>query len=236
MNQSASPILRTLQIPGTRHHCLADDGAISRLCLQGGRLDWDRSYLAIPEIAARLVPGATVIDAGAFIGDTAHLFLARGCKVIAIEPQEDAFAVLEYNCPDAICIKKAVGQRGQRILPTFQVSNTPANNLGARQVAQTAEGMPVLALDDLDPHRCDFIKIDVEGFEPYALLGAEQLIRRTRPVLHIEVNLPALRSQGFADHRAVYDPLEAWGYRISVPLMRERIGTDLPWDIVCIPE
>ncbi len=233
--ESSSPELKVMQIPGTPYYCLADDGAISRICCQMRRLDWDQSFLAIPEIAARLVPGSVVIDAGAFIGDTTHLFLSRGCNVLAIEPQQDAFTVLEFNCPNAICLRKAVGAKGQSAVITSTVSNTPNNNLGARQVAADPAGAPVLALDDLNPHRCDFMKIDVEGFEPFALKGGEQFIRRTKPVLHIEVNLPALRSQGFADHRAIYDLLESWGYRLTVPFMAERIGTDLPWDIVCIP-
>jgi FkbM family methyltransferase len=234
--ESTSPTLKVLQIPGTPYYCLGDDGAISRLCCHYRRLDWDQSYLEIPEIASRLVKGAVVVDVGAFIGDTAHLFIKRGCNVIAIEPQQDAFTLLEFNCPEAICIRKPVGARGQRVVLTDTVSNTVANNLGARQVAASEAGTPVLALDDLNPHRCDFLKIDVEGFEPHALAGGEQFIRRTRPVLQIEINLPALRSQGFADHRSVYAPLENWGYRISVPQMAERIGTDLPWDIVCVPE
>jgi FkbM family methyltransferase len=233
--ESSAPDLKVVQIPGTPHYCLADDGAIARLCAHYRRLDWDRTFLEIPAIAERLAPGTVVIDAGAFIGDTTHLFLSRGCGVIAIEPQQDAFTVLEFNCPSAICIRKAVGERGQTAVLTNMVSNTVADNLGARQVAADPKGTPVLALDDLDPHRCDFIKMDVEGFEPYALRGAERLIRRTRPVLHIEVNQPALRSQGFSGQRAIYEIVEGWGYRISVPFMTERVGGDLPWDIVCVP-
>jgi FkbM family methyltransferase len=234
-HESTAPSLNVVQIPGTPHYCLADDGAITKHCLRFGRLDWDQSLLAVPAIRQRLVPGAAVLDVGAFIGDTTHLFIRLGCKVIAVEPQQDAFTVLEYNCPDAICIRKAVGMRGQTVVPTNTVSNTFAENLGARQVAPNPTGAPVMALDDLNPHTCDFLKMDVEGFEPHALKGGEQFIRRTRPVMHIEINLPALRSHGFADQRAVYDLIESWGYRITVPLLPERIGTDDPWDIVCLP-
>lgn len=233
--ESTAPSLKVVQIPGTPYYCLADDGAITKHCFRFGRLDWDQTLLAIPAIAQRLVPGAFVMDVGAFIGDTTHLLLKRGCNVIAIEPQQDAFSVLEFNCPDAICIRKAVGSRGQTVTPTSVVSNTFAENLGARQVVSDPNGAPVLVLDDLNPHRCDFFKMDVEGFEPYALKGAEQFIRRTRPVMHIEINRPALRSQGFADHRAIYDIIAGWGYRITVPILAERVGTDEPWDIVCLP-
>lgn len=237
--ESHAPLLRTVQIPGTPYFCLADDQAITRHCFRFGRLDWDWSFLAVPAIAARLAPGNVVIDVGAYIGDSTHLFLKRGCTVIAIEPQVDAFALLEHNCPDAICIRKAVGVRGQCVgLDRGTYEAAQAMNLGARQVAVQEPGgggTPVLALDDLNPHRCDFLKIDVEGFEPFALRGAEQLIRRARPVIHIEVNLPALRSQGFDGARPIYELIQAWGYEITVPLLPERVGTEDPWDIVCIP-
>lgn len=237
IHESVSPILRTVQIPGTPHFCLADDRAVTPLCLQTGRLDWDQSFLFIPDIARQLKPGAVVLDVGAFIGDTTHLFLRRGCAVIAVEPQEDAFTLLEHNCPQSINLKRAVGMRGQSIVLTSAVSNTVSSNLGARQVAEHhgLEARPVLALDDLNPYRCDFLKIDVEGFEPFALRGAENFIRRTRPVMHIEINQPALRSQGFSGSSDVYAVVESLNYQISVPQRPERIGTDDPWDILCIP-
>lgn len=225
-----------VRIPGTPHYALAGDASITRHCLAAGRLDWDRSILGVPAVAERLVPGAAVIDAGAYIGDTTHLFLSRGCTVIAIEPQPDAFAALTANCPGAACVRNPLGRRGQRVTLTAYVSNTFADNLGARQVATDANGVEVLALDALNPHRCDVLKIDCEGFEPHVLAGAESLIRRTRPVLYVEINQPALRSHGFAGFRDVYEPLERWGYKLSVPRWAERVGTDEPWDVLAVPD
>jgi hypothetical protein len=89
-------------------------------------------------------------------------------------------------------------------------------------------------LDELNPHQCDFIKIDIEGFEPYALEGAAELIQRTRPVLHVEVNLPALKDQGFMGKESVYDMIRAWNYEIT-PRKPENVGTTTPWDVVCVP-
>jgi FkbM family methyltransferase len=229
------PHFEARRIPGTPHLVLAGDGAITRHCLSAGRLDWDRSILEVPEVASRLVPGAVVIDAGAYIGDTTHLFLSRGCTVFAVEPQPDAFAVLEANCPGAVCIRRPLGLYRQRVTLTANVSNTYADNLGARQVMDDPGGVEVLALDALNPHRCDVLKVDCEGFEPFVLAGGEEFITRTRPVIYVEINQPALRSHGFTDHRDVYEMLERWGYKLSVPRWSERVGTDEPWDVLAVP-
>jgi hypothetical protein len=100
-----------------------------------------------------------------------------------------------------------------------------ADDLGiTRQVcADPATGDLVLALDDLNPHACSFIKIDAEGFEPYVIKGAQALICRTRPILHIEVNLPALRSQGFQGAEFL-NLVQSWGYQINVR-QPERVGS-----------
>jgi FkbM family methyltransferase len=231
------PDYQVLQIPGTRYVCLAADQEVTARCMQLGRLDWERSLLDIPEAVERMKPGATVIDVGAFIGDHTKLFEDRGCKVFALEPRDDAFACLAYNCPRAIAIRRAVGAPGQTVKLSDNMSNTYAGNLGGRQVAVDAspDGSPVLALDELNPHECALIKIDAEGFEPFVLEGGKSLITRTKPAMLIEVNLPALRDHGFADKSAIYEPLRSWGYKIR-EMDPSRVDGNLPWDIFCTPE
>ena len=52
----------------------------------------------------------------------------------------------------------------------------------------------------------DFIKIDVEGYEPKVLLGAKQTIDRCNPVLCVEINRDDNYSQWL---------LESWGYELQ---------------------
>ena len=230
--------VNVLQIPGTQFVCIAEDRSITQPCMQTGRLDWDQSILLVPEIAERIKPGNVVIDVGAYIGDTTVMFEQRGCVVFALEPREDAFICLTYNLPHVIAIRRPVGMRNQFV--NFRDEMIPHNdpgNLGGRQVKQADQQsgqLKCISLDEINPHRCDFIKVDAEGFEPYVLNGAEQLIRRTKPVLHVEVNLPALKDHGFTDPRTVYDIISAWGYRIY-ERQPERIGSHIPWDLVCVP-
>lgn len=70
----------------------------------------------------------------------------------------------------------------------------------------------VVAQSGLD--RVDFIKIDVEGYEPAVLRGAEETIRRFRPVLLIEIEDRHLDKFG-ADSSTVVDIMMAHGYSMS---------------------
>jgi FkbM family methyltransferase len=46
--------------------------------------------------------------------------------------------------------------------------------------------IPTLLIDDLNVDKCDFMQLDLEGFEYNALLGARKTIEKFKPVLCIE--------------------------------------------------
>ena len=235
--------IQCVRIPNTPYVCLAGDKGISRFCLEQGRLDWDRSILNVPIIKQVLKPGNVCIDIGAYIGDTTIIFENAGCTVFAMEPRADAFTCLQFNCTRTVCVKRAAGLKGQKVIFTDKASETFDGNLGGRQVRTDAgagdvapeQQLPALALDELNPHTCHFMKIDAEGFEPYVLEGGRSLIERTRPVMHIEINIPALRDQGFSGDEVIHEMLRDWRYKYQVR-QPERLGTTTPWDIVCVPE
>lgn len=58
-------------------------------------------------------------------------------------------------------------------------------NAGAHYVE--GEGcIPVLLIDELDLPACDLIVLDIEGMEPEALIGAQETIRKFKPILMVE--------------------------------------------------
>ena len=59
----------------------------------------------------------------------------------------------------------------------------------------------------------DFIKIDTEGFEYQCLLGAEQLIIKHRPDLHIEMHGPTEEAKT-ANAQRVVNFLSSKGYQL----------------------
>jgi hypothetical protein len=53
-------------------------------------------------------------------------------------------------------------------------------------------------LHDMDEwQKIDFIKIDVEGYEPFVIQGAKKLIEKHRPILQLEVVDSHLKRNGF---------------------------------------
>ena len=130
--------------------------------------------------------GDTVIDCGAYNGDTMEHFFQRGCSCntyIALEPSPMYFEALKS------CIKK---NNYKNVLP-FPVAawdkkgyvSFSQTNGGASHVSGAGELM--VQTDTIDSisagRRVDCIKMDIEGAEIPALNGAVHSIRTYRPVV-----------------------------------------------------
>jgi len=222
------------RVPNTDFFCLKGDLFTKRWYKKAGSIVYEREMQEIPEIKEVLKPGNTVIDVGAFIGDYTRLFLDLGCKVIAFEPYQDAFFCLLHNCPEALCYSMAVGD-GRKLSCFHEDRTMTRENKGGRQVRESDNGIPSIKLDDLRLSYCSFVKIDGEGTEPFVLDGMKKTFRDCSPVLYIEVNLPALRDHGFSDQMDIIGRLPE-GYKWRVASFPERVGTNLPWDIVAYRE
>ena len=62
------------------------------------------------------------------------------------------------------------------------------HNKGGIGIGQGGESITIKTLDSFDLPGLDFMKIDVEGAEGLVLQGAEQTIRKYRPVIFFEHN------------------------------------------------
>lgn len=143
----------------------------------------------------RIRPGDTIIDAGAFVGDTAVLFhaLTHGdCDIHAFEVLAENLKLLRHNIAAngideqiTICDLALSTSSGQ-----FVHIKAPAVQ-GATSIFGGPDGTPVetISIDDYVSSRAiervDLIKMDIEGAERLALQGAMQTIRRDRPRLAI---------------------------------------------------
>jgi FkbM family methyltransferase len=135
-------------------------------------------------------PGMVVLDIGANIGTYAK-FLAKLAgptgRVIAFEPEPRNFALLERavaHLPQVTAMHAAVAERGGTLdLYVADDLNVDHHSYddgeGRRRVA-----VPALALDDLfkPGERVDFIKMDIQGAEMSALLGAERILAENRKI------------------------------------------------------
>jgi len=208
------------RIPGTEFVVIKGDTALSAWAMKSGDIRGEK-YIRDLACVKALKPGDLVIDAGAFIGDTAILFLDRGADVIAIEAYDDAFAALEINCPTARCIHAVVGD-GKPMRATGRNVEGNKGNRGCSTVENGGNALS-LRIDDLDLAHVTAIKADVEGCEMKLLVGAAETIRRCGPWILIECYDAALKMQG-TSRAQVLDWLWTEGYAISVAIGRNSDG------------
>jgi FkbM family methyltransferase len=145
-------------------------------------------------VVAKLArPDWGAVDVGANIGFYTHVLQKRCSKVHAFEPNGELAALLRRTVARNVIVHEQavsdkpgtaelfIPQRGGNFLPGL-ASLDQAHFEGAVK-SQTVH---LVRLDDVLDGRIDFIKIDVEGHEMSALLGAQNLISAHRPIFLIE--------------------------------------------------
>lgn len=176
-----------------------------------------------------LAPGDTFIDVGANIGMTALLAahaVGPGGKVIAFEPNPDVYERLLWHIRE-----NALGQvdarqcalsdrEGVLQLTVPPTMNTGAATLGALPARHRGR---IGAVYEVPVHIGDealgplggapvFIKLDVEGHEPFALRGLERTIREHQPAILLECNVEMLPQNGTSVDE-LFSMLSALGYQ-----------------------
>ena len=143
--------------------------------------DWQN---AIKELIEKHVNGRTVVvQAGGLQGMYPRLLSDIFERVYTFEPDPLSFHCLVNNCQkdNIIKIQAAVGQSPGLV----DVLRYCEHNVGMNSIAQ-GNKYPVFTIDSLGLDACDFIQLDVEGYEIAAIRGAKQTIDRFKPVLCIE--------------------------------------------------
>lgn len=136
---------------------------------------------------------SVAIDGGANIGEWSAVLAGRFKMVHAFEPggmfaaHGDSVVLHEKALMDEPCrveiIKKKVRSRGWYALP-MPHGETEATTI-----------------DRLKLDACGLIKLDIEGAEGFALLGAARTIRRFKPVLIVEFGTSRRKRPGLPDDR-----------------------------------
>lgn len=153
-------------------------------CLLGFRAPVNEMWVDIPD-AQRRRPYATVLDVGAFDGDTLRLFRDRlgFSRGIAVEANASMFGALEAvgrTYPAGITIVPAAAWSKRTRLRFDEV------RFGMWMVSESDGGsLEAAALDDFIVERVDLLKMDIEGAELNALLGCKSTIQNSMPDLAI---------------------------------------------------
>jgi len=183
---------------------IANDTHISKWSREWGTIKCDP---ALFEIMTPWLDNIEVVwDIGAFIGDHTRFYLDLGKNVVAVEPNPLAFKCLSHNCPEATLLNIAASAaEGKLRLAQY-------DNAGASRV--TFDGsieVSAIPLDFLDLPPPGFIKIDAEGWEYDVIQGISKTLKKHRPIMFIEINSEALKTNGCCADDIV-ERLKSLGY------------------------
>lgn len=137
-------------------------------------------------------PGDTVLDVGSCYGSHARAFsekVGSSGHVLALDASYENFQILQENAG-----LSGIGNIEARWLA---VADAPGHfslvrqdeNEGGSQIRSASGGeIKATTIDRLGVQQADFIKLDIEGMEYAALMGARDLLARSAPVIFAEAN------------------------------------------------
>jgi FkbM family methyltransferase len=136
------------------------------------------------------------LDGGAFIGDSAEAFIARSeaySHIYAFEPdalnyEQARRRLIKY--PDVDVIHKGLFGTETELTFFHNTTMSAGSSFMYGAISNEAQTLPVTAIDVFFAGRSDgelptFIKMDIEGAEKEALLGAADVIKRVKPKLAV---------------------------------------------------
>lgn len=210
---------------------IATDTHISKWVEQEGRLDHDRTIEL--SILPHINEGDWVVDCGANIGSHTIPYAVKvgeKGKVLAFEPNKLAFECLLHNAKSYPQIEVNLGGLSDRFEKPTLLGDI---NVGASYLItlQGPQLNPVdcIPLDRMRLPRLNFMKVDCEGYELFALRGAWRTIKRYRPRLFVEVN-PGALARNHVTSSDLTDFLDLFNYNY------EQVGdSGEQHDLLCLP-
>ncbi len=144
--------------------------------------------------------GKDIIDAGAYIGDSALVFnryFSKCRRIYAFEPEQNSYSLMEKTIAmngvdNIIPVRLALGDaNGEGELTIHGMgSNLLDRHREPGQGAQNVQAIKTVRLDDYVKQNnivAGVIKTDLEGFEMHFLRGALETIKKDRPILVLSI-------------------------------------------------
>lgn len=182
------------------------------------------------EAVIALTPQRRVaVQAGGNLGVWPKRLAKHFETVYTFEPSAELFPLLVANAPDLNIIRfQAALGSGPEMVGVSRVrrDGKPDPHEGITHIAGVGV-IPTMTLDSLALPVCDLLYLDTEGWEYRALQGAEETLRRCRPVVAVEVN-KNLHYVGVTEDM-IRTFLAGVGYRFQTSYRSDQVWTPLEW-------
>ena len=152
----------------------------------------------------------TALDIGANVGLWGRDLVDNFAKVVAFEPVAVFRECLEKNVVgnNFFISPLALGDHDTQATMIITEGNSGHSHLDPATLG--TGDVQVVKLDNLNIENVDYIKIDCEGYEYRVLQGAEQTVKRWRPIMVIEQKPHDTYSKDYGQFAAIA-LLESWG-------------------------
>jgi len=166
------------------------------------------------------------LDIGANIGLWSRDLCAEFESVIAFEPVEQFRACLKQNVPadHLLILPCALGEEETKIQMIVTEGNTGHSHVDQRSLG--TGNIEMHRLDYFMFEAVDYIKIDCEGYELPIIRGAEETIKRCKPVMVVEQKLHEDTGKTVNTQFDAAELIKSWGAR---ELARVRHDVILGW-------
>lgn len=183
--------------------------------------------------AGLLKPGNTVIDVGANIGvyciEAARAIGDKG-KVFAFEPIEENLKLLEHNLKlndiSSVNVSASAIGKEEDTINIFKAKNSIATH-SAGAISNEFVEVPVTTIDKFvndNRLQVDLIKMDIEGYEGFAVEGGLQTIKKQQPILFIEFSSHHLKQCSYSPEKHAQNLLALYKYCYLIDEKGKRIG------------
>jgi FkbM family methyltransferase len=171
-------------------------------------------YVFDVDAAVQLSRRGVALQAGGAAGVWAWYLGQFFGRVVTFEPNQQNYQCLVKNAPEAEAYCAGLGECESQ----SGIKQGEANNAGTWYLSGSGD-IPIKTIDGLNLDACDLICLDIEGHELAALKGAEQTLRRFRPVVMLEEK--QLPQQRHPERAREY--LERLGYTVKARAHRDII-------------
>jgi len=153
---------------------------------------------------------STALDIGANVGLWSRSLCKQFNQVIAFEPVSMFRECLVKNVVSSRLQVKDFALGDQRTTATMIITQGNTGHTHIDPVSLGSGNVEVYRLDDLELDAINYIKIDCEGYEYRILQGAEQTIKKYRPIIVVEQKPHDAYSEQYSQHAAIA-LLQNWG-------------------------